>query len=52
LSVPVSTVGFSRLIAFLYPLFGYIGVIISGAVFVHGIKRVITGWRRRGRKPF
>jgi uncharacterized membrane protein YkvI len=40
LSVPVSTVGFSRLIANIYPLFGYIGVIISGAVFVYGIKRV------------
>lgn len=36
-AIPLSTVGFSRLIAYIYPAFGYLGLFIAIAVILQGI---------------
>lgn len=43
-AVPLSTVGFSKLIAYIYPVFGYLGLFISFAVILQGISE---GLRRK-----
>lgn len=35
-AIPLSTVGFSKLIAYIYPVFGYLGLFISFAVLLQG----------------
>jgi len=50
-AVPLSTLGFSRLISAVYPVFGYLGLFMIIVVLLHGVVKLRKGAARQyGRK--
>jgi len=41
-AVPLSTAGFSRLISFIYPVFGYLGLFFVVLIMINGLKTATT----------
>lgn len=50
MAIPLSTLGFSKLIASIYPVFGYIGLFIVAAVLIQGIAALPSRIASRKRK--
>jgi uncharacterized membrane protein YkvI len=44
--IPLSSLGFSKLIAFIYPAFGYIGMFMVFAILITGVKKIFTRQNR------
>ncbi|NJD04553.1 MAG: hypothetical protein FIA99_18605 [Ruminiclostridium sp.] len=42
-AIPVSTLGFSRLISGIYPIFGYIGLFMVFSILISGLRLIPTG---------
>lgn len=45
-AVPLSAVGFSRLISLIYPLFGYLGLFIAAVILLQGLRDMLAGRSR------
>jgi uncharacterized membrane protein YkvI len=41
IAIPLAFVGFANLLGFLYPLFGYIGILLVGIILFDGIREII-----------
>lgn len=41
-AIPLSAIGFSKLISFIYPIFGYLGLFLAAAVLLQGLREVIA----------
>ncbi len=49
-AIPVSTLGFSKLIGQIYPVFGYIGLFVVFSILISGLKLIPARLFRAGRK--